>query len=53
MRYWVEVSYPNAECIDVVIDQLNTHHYHSLENRRLTGSWLDWNFITDRNMLPG
>lgn len=26
----MEVIYPNAECIDVVLDNLNTHHYHSL-----------------------
>ena len=30
MRYLVEVMYPEAECIDVVMDNLNTHHYHSL-----------------------
>lgn len=30
MRYLVEVLYPNVECIDVVMDNLNTHHYHSL-----------------------
>jgi hypothetical protein len=30
MRYLVDVIYPNAECIDVVMDNLNTHHYHSL-----------------------
>jgi hypothetical protein len=30
MRYLVDVIYPEAECIDVVMDNLNTHHYHSL-----------------------
>lgn len=30
MRYLVDVLYPEAECIDVVMDNLNTHHYHSL-----------------------
>ena len=30
MRYLVDVMYPDAEYIDVVLDNLNTHHYHSL-----------------------
>jgi hypothetical protein len=30
MRYWVDVIYPEAECIEVVLDNLNTPHYHSL-----------------------
>ena len=30
MRYWVDVIHPEAECIAVVMDNLNTHHYHSL-----------------------
>ncbi len=30
MRYLVDILYPDAECIDVVMDNLNTHHYHSL-----------------------
>jgi hypothetical protein len=30
MRYLVDVLYPDVECIDVVMDNLNTHHYHSL-----------------------
>jgi len=30
MRYLVDVIYPEAECIDVVLDNLNTHRYHSL-----------------------
>jgi hypothetical protein len=30
MRYLVDEIYPDAECIDVVLDNLNTHHYHSL-----------------------
>lgn len=30
MRYLVDVLYPDADCIDVVMDILNTHHYHSL-----------------------
>jgi len=30
MRYLVDVMYPDVECIDVVMDNLNTHHYHSL-----------------------
>jgi hypothetical protein len=30
MRYLVDHLYPNAECVDVVMDNLNTHHYHSL-----------------------
>jgi hypothetical protein len=30
MRYLVDVLYPEAEMIDVVLDNLNTHHYHSL-----------------------
>lgn len=30
MRYLVDVLYPQAEMIDVVLDNLNTHHYHSL-----------------------
>lgn len=30
MRYLVDALYPEAVCIDVVMDNLNTHHYHSL-----------------------
>jgi hypothetical protein len=30
MRYLVDVLYPDAPTIDVVLDNLNTHHYHSL-----------------------
>ena len=30
MRYLVDVLYPEAACIDVVMDNLNIHHYHSL-----------------------
>ena len=31
MRYLVDVIYPDPECIiDLVSDNLNTHHYHSL-----------------------
>ena len=31
MRYLVDVVYPAPDCIiDVVMDNLNTHHYHSL-----------------------
>lgn len=30
MRYLVDVLHPEAEMIDVVLDNLNTHHYHSL-----------------------
>jgi hypothetical protein len=30
MRYLVDGMYPEAEYIDVVMDNLNTHHYHSL-----------------------
>jgi len=30
MRYLVDVIYPDAECIEVVMDNLNTHRYHSL-----------------------
>ena len=30
MRYLVDVLHPEAEIIDVVLDNLNTHHYHSL-----------------------
>jgi transposase len=30
MRYLVDVLYPEAECIEIVMDNLNTHHYHSL-----------------------
>lgn len=30
MRYLVDVLYPDADCIDLVMDNLNTHHYHSL-----------------------
>jgi hypothetical protein len=30
MRYLVDAIYPEVECIDVVLDNLNTHHYHSL-----------------------
>ena len=30
MRYLVDVLYPEAEYIDLVMDNLNTHHYHSL-----------------------
>ncbi len=29
MRYLVDVLYPDADCIDLVLDNLNTHHYHS------------------------
>ncbi len=30
LRYLVDVLYPKEKCIDVVMDNLNTHHYHSL-----------------------
>jgi transposase len=30
MRYLVDVIHPEAECIDIVMDNLNTHHFHSL-----------------------
>ena len=30
MRYLVDVLYPDVALIDVVLDNLNTHHYHSL-----------------------
>jgi hypothetical protein len=30
MRYLVDVLYPETKCIDVILDNLNTHHYHSL-----------------------
>jgi hypothetical protein len=30
MRYLVDVLYPEMKCIDVILDNLNTHHYHSL-----------------------
>jgi hypothetical protein len=30
MRYLVDVMYPNADYINLVLDNLNTHHYHSL-----------------------
>lgn len=31
MRYLVDVLYPDPDCIiDLVMDNLNTHHYHSL-----------------------
>ena len=30
MRYLVDVLYPHVACIDLVMDNLNTHHYHSL-----------------------
>ncbi len=30
LRYLVDVAYPDAEYIDLVMDNLNTHHYHSL-----------------------
>lgn len=30
MRYLVDVMYPEAEYIHLVMDNLNTHHYHSL-----------------------
>ena len=30
MRYLVDDLYPQADIIDVVLDNLNTHHYHSL-----------------------
>jgi transposase len=30
MRYLVDELFPDATCIDVVLDNLNTHHYHSL-----------------------
>jgi hypothetical protein len=31
MRYLVDMVFPYPECIiDVVMDNLNTHHYHSL-----------------------
>jgi hypothetical protein len=30
VRYLVAVLYPNADMIDVVLDNLNTHHYYSL-----------------------
>jgi transposase len=30
MRYLVDELYPDAPTIDLVLDNLNTHHYHSL-----------------------
>jgi hypothetical protein len=30
MRYLVDELFPEMDCIDVVMDNLNTHHYHSL-----------------------
>jgi len=30
MRYLVDILYPEVEMIDLVLDNLNTHHYHSL-----------------------
>ena len=30
MRYLVDVLYPEANCSDLMMDNLNTHHYHSL-----------------------
>jgi hypothetical protein len=30
MRYLVDVLFPEVDCIDIVMDNLNTHHYHSL-----------------------
>lgn len=30
MRYLVDVIHPEVERIDIVMDNLNTHHYHSL-----------------------
>src|SRR5215207_4507480 len=30
MRYLVDVLYPDAICIDVVLDNLNPHTYHAL-----------------------
>lgn len=30
MRYLVDELYPHVDCIDLVLDNLNTHHYHSL-----------------------
>ena len=30
MRYLVNVMYPEAEYINLVMDNLNTHYYHSL-----------------------
>jgi len=30
MRYLIDVMYPEAEYINLVMDNLNTHHYHSL-----------------------
>jgi len=30
MRYLVDTLYPNADVIDVVLDNLNTHTYHAL-----------------------
>jgi hypothetical protein len=30
MRYLVDVLYPDADCVDVVMDNLNTHNYHAL-----------------------
>lgn len=30
MRYLVDTLYPNADMIDVVLDNLNTHTYHAL-----------------------
>lgn len=30
MRYLADELYPDADCIDVVMDNLNIHHFHSL-----------------------
>ena len=57
MRYLVDVIHPEAECIDVVMDNLNTHHYHSLVEffgkREAIASGAVWKFTTHLHMLPG
>ena len=42
MRYLADVLYPDVECIDVVLDNLNTHHYHSLVEHfgKLQADWI-------------
>lgn len=30
MRYLVDELFPNVDCVDIVMDNLNTHHDHSL-----------------------
>ena len=57
VRYLADVLYPNAKCIELVLDNLNTHTYQALVETsaswRLTGLCVGSVFTTPLSMLRG